>query len=322
MKRTTLFVGLIVIVIILLVGGRFYFSDSDFGIDNPFWNGMDDLSSGLNAHPLYDISSLATIDSHDTLLIVSPQTNYTPEESDMVLKFLNRGGKVVVMDDFGNADSLLSGISSPILINPTLLCQYDDYYVNQSFPIIKNFSTSAYFLNVSQLTLNYPAALNVSGANVLATSSNKAWLDYNDNVKMDPNERVGTYPVIASADYNGMGELIVVSDPDIFINSMLDKSDNRVFMSNLLTGVVWVDVSHGRGIAALDAFYFVLRDDLLAQLLFIAFILACALAYMNRKAIALYMKKFLTNGWMSNIQKSIIGFMDAKIPLRGKILKK
>jgi hypothetical protein len=291
MKRSTLLIGLAVAVILILVGARLYFSYGDFGLDNPFWNGIGSLPSDVNAQPLYSDSGLSGIDSHDTLLIVSPTVNFTSEESGDVLAFLNRGGRVVVMDDFGRSDSLLSAIGSPVIIDPVPMCQYDNYYVNQSFPIITNFSSSAYFDNVSSIVMNHPAVLNVSGGDVLATTSSMAWLDYNDDSVLDNNESVGTYPVIASAEFNGAGQLIVISDPDIIINGMLDKGSNQAFMSNLLSGVVWVDVSHGRGLSTLDSFYFLVKGQIIVQLLLALFVLACGLAFVKRKTIMRLFKR-------------------------------
>jgi hypothetical protein len=285
MKQTTLLIGLAIVIIFLLIGAELYFSYADFGQDNPFWNGMGSLSSDINAQPLYSDSSLSSLGSHNTLLIMSPTVNYTAEESNEVLSFLDRGGKVVVMDDFERSDSLLSAIGSPVLVDPIPMCQYDNYYVNQSCPIITNFSQSAYFDNVSSIVMNYPAILNVSGGNVLATTSDMAWLDYSDDSQMDNNVSVSTYPVIAAVNYNGAGQLIVISDPDIFINGMLDKGNNQAFMSNLLSGAVWVDVSHGRGITPLGVFYFLVRGQVLVQLLLALFVLACGLAFVERKTI-------------------------------------
>ena len=323
MKRKTLLIGLVVIAVLLIGAARLYFSNTDFGLDNPYWNGIDYLSTGVNAHPLYDVSGLPVIAGNTTLLVAGPQTNFTAAESGSVLSFLNRGGTVVVMDDFGDANSLLSGIDAPVQVRQVPICDLKDFYMNYSFPIISTFSPSPYFVNVSSIVLNYPASLNVSGsATVLATTSDTAWLDYNDNSKLDGNEKLGTYPVMAINNYSYGGRLIVISDPDILINSMLDKGDNKVFIANLLAGNVLVDVSHNGGVAPLDALYFDIKGQILVQLFLVAIVMACGLAFAWRRLILALMQKLIAKVRLNNINKRLMAFAEARLPLRGKILKK
>ncbi len=224
--------------------------------------------------------------SGKTLLIVSPRKNFTGVESAQVLAFLHSGGTVVVADDFGNADSLLEDIGSPIQVDPVLLCQYEDYYVNQTFPIITNVSSSSpYTRNVGQLVLNHPASLNITGdVEIIASSSDRSWLDYNGNLSLDSDERMGTYPIAARADYAG-GELLVISDPDLFVNSMLDKGDNAAFMSDVFKGTVLVDVSHGMGVTPVGSIYYVVKLNQWAQALAAVLIICALLAFIGRKRI-------------------------------------
>lgn len=282
MKTRTMLLAGLVFLIILLVLGRFYFSEEDFNLQNTDWNGLSHMASSAQVMPLYSTAGLAGPGSGRTLLIVSPGNNFTEAESSQVLTFLRGGGRVVVADDFGNADSLLDSIGSPITIDPIPLYQYENYYVNRTFPIVTNISSSPYTRNVRQLVLDHPASLNVSGnAEVLISSSDKAWLDYNGNMSLDNDERMGTYPVVARSGYAG-GELIVVSDPDIFINSMLDKGDNTAFMADVLTGPVLVDVSHGMGVTPVGSLYYTVKLNLWAQVLATALILCGFIAFVVR----------------------------------------
>lgn len=290
MRKTTLLLAALAILILLLVTARFYFSEADYALQNYNWNGYSQLSSAANVKPLYDIADLPASGSGDTLLIVSPATNYTAEESSRVQSFLRGGGKVVVMDDFGKADSLLDGMGAPITINPVLLCQYEDYYTNYTFPVITNVTSSDITGNVKKIVLDYPAALDVTGnAEVIASSSSKGWLDSNANMTLDDDELMGVYPVVARTTDLG-GELLVISDPDIFINSMLDKGDNRVLLSSVLAGNVQMDVSHGRGLTPLGTVLYLVRYNLYVQVA-AAFLVLCGfLAYVARTDILKIMR--------------------------------
>jgi hypothetical protein len=289
MKKSTMLVGLAALFVLLLLAGRFFLSEADFSMTNPSWNGMYGISQDAGVRPLYDISGLSAVDDNDTLLVVSPTRNYTFDESLTVASFLRRGGRVVVADDFGRANSLLDAIEAPIEVNRAPLCQYENYYVNQSFPVITDITRTPYSPNAGELVLNHPAALNVSGdASVLAASSGDAWLDADDDNRLDNGERMGRYPVVACYAF-GAGELIVVSDPDLFINSMLDKGDNGAFMRGLVKGDVWMDASHGRDVTPLGFIYYLIKFDILAQAGALALILAACLALLKRNAILRYL---------------------------------
>lgn len=262
MRKATLLLAALAVIILVLGSARFYFSEADYALENYGWNGLSQLSSHVK--PLYSMADLPIPGSGNTLLIISPATNFSPDESGHVLSFMQSGGKVVVLDDFGKANSLLNDINSPMTINPVLLCQQDDYYMNQSFPIIENISPSIYTEKVTKLVLNHPASLQVTdSAQVLASSSHTGWLD-NGNITLDANEQMGTYPVMARASY-ASGELLVVSDPDVLVNSMLDKGDNRAFLSNLINGDVWVDAAHGRDVTPLGRLFYIVKYSLPAQ---------------------------------------------------------
>ncbi len=285
MKTRTMLLSGLVVLIILLVIGRFYFSEEDYNLQNTDWNGLSHMASAAHVTPLYNTAGLAAPGSGRTLLIASPENNFTEAESAQILAFLRSGGKVVVADDFGKADSLLNAIGSPITIDPVPLYQYENYYVNQTFPIVTNISSSPYTRNVRQIVLDHPASLNVTGdAQVIASSSDRAWRDYNGNLSLDSDEQMGTYPVVARSAYAG-GELIVISDPDIFINSMLDKGDNSAFMSDVFTGPVMVDVSHGMGVTPMGSVYYVIKLNLWAQVLAMVLILCGFIAFVAREKI-------------------------------------
>ena len=285
MKKTTIIIAAATVIILLALVGRMYFSVADFSIDNPSWNGLSSLP-GINLQPLYDTANLSAFDATGTtLLIVSPTRNYTAGESATVASFLKRGGKVVVMDDFGKADSLLNDIGSPITIYPVPLCDYEDYYINHSFPVISSISPSPEMANVNELVLNYPASLNVSGsAFALARTSGYGWLDFNDSGQYDGVEPMGTYTVVAKANY-GAGQLLVVSDPDIFTNGMLGLGDNSVFMDNILKGNVLFDASHGRSVTPAGVAYFAVKYDAVIQVIIILSLISGGFVFLQRHRI-------------------------------------
>ncbi len=285
MKKTTALLALATLAMVLLVAARLYFSSADFVPENPSWNGMTGMTSAANARPLYTIADLSKAGPGDTFMVVSPLRDFSPGETAQVLAFLQEGGVAVVLDDFGSANSLLDGLASPIRLDQVTVGQHDDYYVNQTCPIVRNIVTGPYTSNVAELVFNHPASLTVTAqATVLVYTSNVGWQDRNNNAKLDKNERMGTYPLVASADY-GQGKLLVISDPDVFANGMLDKGDNAAFMRNVLKGTVWFDASHGREITPLGTALYFIKNEPLAQLLIVILVFQGGYVFLKRRAI-------------------------------------
>jgi hypothetical protein len=290
MKKSTLAVIAVALVIVALLAGRFYLSQQDFGLSNPYWNGL--LHLGDGARPLYSVSALSGLGANATLLVISPQVNYTAAESSDLSSFMERGGQIIVMDDYGYANSLLYSIGSPILIDRVPLCQDGDFYRRPSFPIINNIEPSSLTANVSTLVLDHPVSLNITGnASIIASTSRLGWLDYDDNGLLDKDEPTGSYPVAATVSY-GNGRLTVISDPDLLINSMQDKGDNQVLASNILaSGIVYADASHGQSIPPLAQAYYTIKYDMAAQLLCVFIILLLAYLFNRRSDIMTLIKR-------------------------------
>jgi hypothetical protein len=53
---------------------------------------------------------------------------------------------------------------------------------------------------------------------------------------LSPADPKGPLPVVARFEF-GQGEIILVSDPNILINSMVRKDDNRAFLAYLTEGI-------------------------------------------------------------------------------------
>jgi hypothetical protein len=85
------------------------------------------------------------------------------------------------------------------------------------------------------MLLNEPAS--VEGGESLVTSSFMSWVDRNGNRRIDSSEPLGRQAVLAR-ERIGKGEVIVLSDPGIFINAMYSLGgawDNRKFITSLVT---------------------------------------------------------------------------------------
>ncbi|WP_424358789.1 DUF4350 domain-containing protein [Methanocella sp. MCL-LM] len=323
MKKTSVIVLLAVLVVIVLLIGRFNFSEADFSMSNPAWNGMTQFSGNGTVNYLYAISDLSGVGENNTVLIVGPTLNYTPEESAQARMFAERGGTIIVMDDFGTSNTLLNYMESPITLHQAPVCDYENYYKRPSFPVIVDIKNTSVTTGVSSLVLNHPASLNISGnAIILANTSRLSWVDENANILIDGNENFNASPIIARAKY-GKGEVIVVSDPDVIVNVMVDQGENSVFASNIMKkGTVYLDISHGQKIPPLESIFFILKNDLVAQLLCSLLIMLTGYVVYRRASI----KKAILGPEPemqepASKKRSIVDFIKAKLPAKESDIK-
>ncbi|MGA9139013.1 MAG: DUF4350 domain-containing protein [Methanocella sp.] len=322
MRITNVVLLVAIIIVIVLLIGRFNFSEADFSIYNPAWNGITQFPNNNSVNLLYSISDISGVGENNLVLIINPTRNFTADESIQALSFMYRGGTIVLMDDFGTANTLLNDIGSPITIYQAPLCDDNDYYKRPSFPVITTINQTGLMSNVTKIMLNHPTALNVTvNAIILATSSSFSWIDANANTIIDQKEVYGKYPVMARADY-GAGQLYVASDPDILVNVMINEGNNSVFASNIMkSGNVYLDISHGQKIPPLATVFYMVRYDLVAQLLCSLLIILIGYAVYRRASI----KKAIFGPEQPkdpiSKKQSMINFMKAKLPVKESDIK-
>lgn len=299
---------------VLLVAARLLIAGDSFGLTNPSWDGISAVATGDRAVPLYGFSQLRQAAPGDTLLIVGPSAAYTAEDTAAVAGFMTNGGRAIVLDDYGTADTLLEGLHAPIAIEHVPLCQDVDYYRSPSLPVVKSIAGHSLTDNVSALAFNHPVPLRLSGdAAPLASTSSRAWLDTDDNSTIDGNETFGAFTVMARAGY-GRGELIVAGDADLLVNGMLGKGDNGVLLGHIMeSGTVYVDAGHGQQVPPLARVYYLIKYSIAAQVLCVLAILAAAGA-----CIAWHRpgrKKAPETNDRSEARRSLLAAMKARLPL-------
>lgn len=211
----------------------------EFSQYNTGWNGTSGFFSGLDRHRVERISDtgqLATPRTNATLLIIAPSRTPGPEEISAYRSFLGQGNRIVLADDFGTGNAILKGLKSRISILPGNLSSMDRGYSDLYSVIAYRSETGNLPADVNSVLLNRPAAL--AGGTPMLSSSVMSWIDLNGNRKIDDDEQLGSYEVMASDPLFG-DRLIVLSDPSVFINTMTDAGepyDNRMLIHNLTAG--------------------------------------------------------------------------------------
>lgn len=220
-----------------------YPTNSDFKSENPSWNGARDLLDDFRVSPLTSLDVLSAAPQGSTLLII-PYMEFTTTDLKILANYVNSGGKLVVLDDYGFGNHILEHLKIETRFAGDQLLDTLFNYKNENFPKIANFVSESAASGIKNLVFNHATSLeNVSQDNIIAWSSYFSFLDENQNGEYDEGEPEGPFPVIANFQI-GKGELVLVSDPSILINSMLEMGDNRRFLENIAQGQIFLDQSH------------------------------------------------------------------------------
>jgi hypothetical protein len=241
-----LFITIIITVIVSLLCVSFFPSVKAFMQYNTTWDGIRYSLNNLDATAVnFSRNNVPT--GVGKVLICVPYLSYSDDDLARLKTFVNSGGTLMVMDDFGYGNTIMAYLNIDCRFAGVPLLDPFYCYKNQWFPEITNFS-SAVSKDIKVVVLNHATALLNSGSSqVIAWSSASSFLDQNGNGAFDNGDLQGPLPVAVKISL-GTGFVILVSDPSILLNSMLIKDDNLSFIKTL-TGVdtgssILIDTSH------------------------------------------------------------------------------
>ena len=267
------FAGLVLLCAALILVGHLSTNSLEFSRYNTGWNGTSQFFSDLDRHRVVgisDLTQLTTYSANATLLIIAPYRQPTTGERAAYRAFIERGNTIILADDFGTGNAILRGTGSRISILPGNVSSIDREYADSYSAVAYRSANVTPMQNIQKILLNRAAPL--EGGTTLVRTSIMSWIDENGDRRINNNEPLGSFAVIA-ADEIGNGRLIVISDPSIFINSMYAEDarwDNRLLINNLVggDGVILVDGTNSRTRDAqgLNEILHVIRTTLLTEL--------------------------------------------------------
>lgn len=235
----------------LLVGGAT--STAVFGAFNTDWDGTSELRdtaemSGSDPVIVRNTTRYDDYGSEDIAFVLAPTESYSERDAESVQSFVERGGTLVVADQEGtHSHPLLAAVGANARVNGSTLRDEQNYYRGAALPVADTIEGEDHRLvqNVSSVTLNHGTAVEPNGATVLISSSRFAYLDLDDSGGLSGTDTIGSYPVV-TVESIGDGEVVLVSDPSLFINVMQIQENNRAFTAALVNGTdhTVVDVSH------------------------------------------------------------------------------
>ena len=164
-----------------------------------------------------------------------PTPHSRTDELTQMKQFVENGGKLILMDDFGYGNSFLEYAGVPARFDNTPLLDPLFNYKNEYFPRILDFNAGITGSGIKFIAFNHGTALSgVSQSQALAWSSSMSFLDTNQNGNLDPGEPKGPFVVAASISLGG-GTIDLVSDSSLIMNAAPGTNDNNAFVNYLMT---------------------------------------------------------------------------------------
>ena len=263
-------------------------SGAAFGVFTPTWEGTSDLRStaddtGAETVIVTDTAGYETEEAERTVaVILSPEYPYDDTEAERIASFVESGGTLVVADSSGqHTNPLLDAVGASSRIDGDLLRDEREYYRSPALPVTTPTSAHPYVADADGLTLNYGSALSAGDANVLVRSSEYGYLDRDASGNLTDGDEMAAHPIV-TLEQVGDGEVVVVSDASVFINTMLEHDGNRGLATGLFSthDRVLFDVSHSGEIPPLTAAVLALRGTpLLGAAIGLTLVTAIGLAY-------------------------------------------
>ncbi len=246
MKLSYALIAAVVIVALLISVPILNTTKEDFSTYNTAWNGASDAkalasSDGYTTSSVLALSEIGT-SGHGVLFMLNPNSSvgFSASDASTLQSFVRNGGVLVLANNFGNGNAVLSGLGvlGEARFNGSLLEDNLSKGVNAALPLITDVTVSGLTAGVHELYFNYGTALDVSGTNVtvLARSAPTSYLLAPGGGNATVNATTGAHPVLATLDY-GNGRIVLLSDPSVFSNDMLGQADNQQLLTSMFANL-------------------------------------------------------------------------------------
>lgn len=226
----SVFIGLSLLVI------QGYPSVDDLFVRNPYWNGLSEVYNMLEPVRVRDYGELYRVDPvNSTLLVVGPSLEFSDSDFASFRSYLLGGGTVVLADDFGSGDQILSRLGVDAGFSGELLL--GSVFYSGGFELPRILNVTCFDVLGDELVLNYATFLTGEDVDCVVSSSPFTYSVVNGS------RVVRAFPVIGGVNY-GRGRVWVVSDSSLWINGMIERAGNRDLLLELVEGAVYIDEAH------------------------------------------------------------------------------
>ena len=243
-------------------------STATLGVYNAQWDGTSEVrtaasESGIPTTLVENTSTYGRTPANDSLAVVLSPTDPYGSEAQRIRSFVRSGGTLLVAEDYGpGGNELLTAVGADARIDGTPLRDEQRAGPSPAFPLASPTTNSSYTRGVDTVMLNHGTVVNPGNATTVMASSEFSYLDRNRNEELDERELLASRPVV-TVESVGSGTVVTVSDPSVFINSMLERRDNAAFLDALVGDHdrILLDVSHTSALPPLVALQLALQES-------------------------------------------------------------
>jgi len=221
------------VAVVLAVVVWLYPSNEDFRPENPFWNGLKGFVEQFNARSI-DLPDGLPPEPEGTTLLLIPYVELTEAELGGLAGYVRSGGTLLLLDDYAYGNQVVEHLGLEPRFSQGALFDPLFNYKNKWLVRITDLTTTTVGEDVASIVLNHATSLDaVPETNVIARSSRFSFLDLNRNGTRDDEEPSGPLPVVAALPVD-KGSVVLVADPSILINGMLQLEDNAAFVRSIM----------------------------------------------------------------------------------------
>ncbi|MDS0280801.1 DUF4350 domain-containing protein [Haloarcula onubensis] len=243
-------------------------SSASLGAYNTDWDGTSQVRAAAESADTpttvaRNVSAYATVPANRTLAVVlSPDEPYGPE-AEAIRSYVRAGGTLLVAEDYGRGgNELLEAVGATARIDGRPLRDEQRAGPSPAFPKASANASRPTTAGVDTLVLNHGSVVDPGNATTLANSSSFSYLDGDRDGELDDAEELAARPVLTT-ERVGRGTVVTVSDPSVFLNSMLERGNNGAFLAGLVGqhDHVLLDVSHTTAVPPLVALRLSLQNS-------------------------------------------------------------
>ncbi|ABR55995.1 conserved hypothetical protein [Methanococcus aeolicus Nankai-3] len=238
-------------------------TNQEYNIFNKEWNGCSEFGKIIYAtgKPVPLMLPYSEYEFNDgVLIIIASDIKYSDSSISIIKEFLNRGNVVIIADDTGNTNNIYKELQLPVKIinnqpKDLFYLKDDDLLIT---PNIKGFD--------GKIITNKPSYIDSKNGEIIRTSS------------------ISNKILMEEINYSN-GKIIVISDPDIFINGM--KNHNKDFWTYLLNDykgkTIYIDEAHRSTNAVYDIGTSYVQNNISNDAKFVLFIIMVLIFYLIKR---------------------------------------
>lgn len=219
------------------------FSDAP---DAESWENLTHLKEKLSKLPSVEIMSLVSspillrnIENPSRVLYmaIGIEREFRDTEFSVLKEFINRGGQVIVADDYGFGNTISNDFDVQFFgkqLWSELTYKDQNGKSNVSFPVVP--ARDVFGVKEYRLIADYPTGLQIKinstyKMRILANATEKSYVDLNGDRKIGIGDKIGNITFAVRVSY-GNGNITFIADPGIFINNVLDRKAGAEFGNN------------------------------------------------------------------------------------------